>query len=216
MSERWSYTKFSTFKQCPAKYFHVYIARDVEKKPYDPGVTGHVHLEKYLKLETTSVPDEFQQALPILNNLLEFPRLEVEHTIKLDPDYSPVPAESWEYHLMSIFDVIAAVDDETAAVIDWKTGKVRDYTLQQQVAAAVLLSARPALQEIRYRNVFVHRGHSNGRSYYRQDCDKLVRRIEEHAEQVRIAAEKKDWPASPSPLCGWCPCTKEQCVFAKK
>lgn len=70
----WSYSSISTFKQCPKKYYHLKVARDVKDVGSSAMLYGnelHSAAEEYIR-DGNSLPDKFnfiQKSLDSLNKI---------------------------------------------------------------------------------------------------------------------------------------------------
>ena len=57
----WSYSSLKTFEQCPKKYFHLRVVKDVKDEGSEATIYGqevHKAAENYIKLGT-AVPERF-------------------------------------------------------------------------------------------------------------------------------------------------------------
>ena len=71
MSISWSYSSISVFKQCPKKYFHLRIAKDVVDESSIAATYGkefHTAAELYVK-DNVKLPSKFNFALPKLKEI---------------------------------------------------------------------------------------------------------------------------------------------------
>jgi CRISPR/Cas system-associated exonuclease Cas4 (RecB family) len=117
----WSYSKLGAYEQCPAKKKYRYddkVEVTVEKHPAAfRGTHMHDELEEHLGGEQLTMPDWIKPHQPYLEHLI---RGEREIKLWLDPDWQPIEEE--ERDLVAILDVLV-VDETTAQVVDYKSGK---------------------------------------------------------------------------------------------
>ena len=62
MSTAWSYSSIKTFDQCPRKYFHLKVLKDVKDSGSDATIYGqevHKAAEDYVK-DGTPIPEMFE------------------------------------------------------------------------------------------------------------------------------------------------------------
>ena len=67
----WSYSSISTFKQCPKKYYHLKVAKDVKDTGSEAMLYGnqvHKAAEDFIK-KGTPIPKKFEYLNPIVNSL---------------------------------------------------------------------------------------------------------------------------------------------------
>ena len=67
----WSYSSISTFKQCPKKYYHLKVAKDVKDKGSQALVYGnqvHKAAEEFIR-DGIEIPKKFSYMNPILDSL---------------------------------------------------------------------------------------------------------------------------------------------------
>ena len=123
---KWSYSSLSLFQQCPKKYYHLRVKKDVVEPPSRQmlyGSAAHKAAEDYIKDGTPLDPrfDFMQDTLDALKNrdgekLCEF-RLGL--TEQLEPCSFSAPDVWWR----GIADLIILEEGKTAKVVDYKTGK---------------------------------------------------------------------------------------------
>src|SRR5574340_548865 len=67
----WSYSSIKTFEQCPKKYFHLKVAKDVKDEPGEAaeyGTAVHLAAEEFIR-DGKPVPEKFSFMRPILEPL---------------------------------------------------------------------------------------------------------------------------------------------------
>ena len=71
----WSYSSIKLFDQCPKKYHHLRVLKDVKEQEGEHLVYGnevHKAAEEYVK-SGTPFPEKFGYAKPVLDTLKSFP-----------------------------------------------------------------------------------------------------------------------------------------------
>ena len=79
----WSYSSISTFKQCPKKYYHLKVARDVKDVGSSAMLYGnelHSAAEEYIR-DGNSLPDKFNFIQKLWNLFLLFLKI-IQQCIK--------------------------------------------------------------------------------------------------------------------------------------
>ena len=72
--QAWSYSSLSTFKQCPKKYYHIKVAKDVEDKGNEATIYGnelHKAAECYIKSNTPLESIKSALLYVVSNDLIE-------------------------------------------------------------------------------------------------------------------------------------------------
>ena len=140
----WSYSSIKTFDQCPKKYFHLKVIKDV-KDTMGPeaiyGTKAHTAAEDYIK-HGTPIPERFAIMRPVVETLAKFPgekhaelRLGVRKT---GTGYEPTTFFAKDVWWRGIVDLLI-VNDSTAHMVDYKTGKSSQYADTKQLELLSLL-----------------------------------------------------------------------------
>lgn len=210
----WSYSSIKTFDQCPKKYYHLRVAKDVKDDPGEAAVYGtevHQAAEDYVKLGTP-IPLKFGYMRPIVESLAAIEgdkHTELKLGVKkVGDDYEPCDFFDKDVWYRGIVDLVI-IRGQKAHMIDYKTGKNTKYadTKQLDAMAGALFVHFPDLMMIKSAlayvvcNEFIPKVHvrTEKRAYLSTFNDELVRLDEAELSGV--------WNAKSSPLCGWCPVT---------
>ena len=93
MSVTWSYSSLKTFQQCPKKYYHLKVAKDIKDPPTTATLYGqavHKAAEDFIK-DGTPIPEKFEYVRPFVETLAAIPGKQyVELELGLTRDSSPV------------------------------------------------------------------------------------------------------------------------------
>ena len=71
----WSYSSLKLFEQCPKKYYHLRVVKDVKEPPTEAIIYGkefHSAAENYIKSDTP-LPPQFNFVKSALDNLKNLP-----------------------------------------------------------------------------------------------------------------------------------------------
>jgi hypothetical protein len=71
----WSYSSIKTFSQCPKKYYHLKVAKDVKDTQGAEALFGeeaHAAAEHYIK-HGTPIPGKYKVMRPAVEALAQFP-----------------------------------------------------------------------------------------------------------------------------------------------
>jgi hypothetical protein len=202
----WTFSGLETFATCPRKYFHLKVARDVIDPPNEHSEWGHrVHeaLENRIK-DGVALPDGMTQWEPLMRNIEKLPGAKLtEVKFAVDRDFQPAPWDAaWS---RGIADLVILHED-TAAVVDYKTGK-RKPSEQLELYAAYICAHYPEVQRVLTSFVWLKDRTVDKQTFPREHVDtKIVAAFKEKSKRLESAHERESWPAKPSGLCrAWCP-----------
>lgn len=210
----WSYSSIKTFDQCPKKYYHLRVAKDVKDEPgeaADYGTAVHQAAEDYIKLGTP-IPDKFSYMRPIVESLAA---IEGEkHTeLKLGVKRGLTGYEACTFFdrdvwYRGIVDLVI-VNGDKAHMIDYKTGKNAKYADPKQLdlMAGALFLHFPELETIKSALVYVVSNEFIPKVHAAKQRDKYLLTFEQELDRLEHAELSGVWNAKTSPLCGWCPVT---------
>ena len=220
MPVQWSYSSLKTFQQCPKKYFHLKIAKDVENEGGEAANYGkivHKSAEDYIR-DGTPMPPQFSYMVPILDALKKIPGkkyCEIELGIaKKDGKFVACKFDAPNYWWHGIADLLI-VDGGVAWLVDYKTSKNAKYadTKQLDLLAAATFLHFPEVLEIKSALAFVV---SN--EFVRKEHDRVMRHkyldaMKPELDRLEAAIENKVWNPISGPLCKFCPV--KTCVHNK-
>ena len=203
-----SFSALTTFEQCPKKYYHLKIAKDVKdsmSSAGDYGVSGHKHFENRL-LKGTKLPMDLVHHEPVLSKLANARGEGLpEQKLAINKDFQPTGFFDRDVWLRAVIDYVK-IDGETAIIVDHKFGKMKDDFTQVRLCAAVFSCFEPRVKDY----------HA---AYYWAKEKKLTRQLVKNADVPEIwaemlprfeaideAAKTTDFPARKNGLCkAYCP-----------
>ena len=208
----WSYSSIKTFDQCPKKYFHLKIVKDVKDIPgeaADYGTAVHGAAELFIK-DGTPIPEKFSYMRPIMEPLAA--KKDTKHTElrlgvrKTDTGYEPTTFFAKDVWWRGIVDLLI-VNGSTAYMIDYKTGKNAKYADMKQLdlMAAATFVHYPEVQKIKSALAFVVSNEFPKKVHVREKQDEYFSVFNDQLDQLESAMDNDIWNAKTSPLCGWCP-----------
>ena len=221
----YSYSSLKTYKTCPLKYRHVYILKDVKDTTSfeaDYGSRAHKRLEEYVR----KVPED-QLSKPVVRlEDLAFCTAVADRVMR---KADQVAAElrtgvtesmratgffSNNVWLRGVIDLLA-IRGEGAWIGDWKFGKRRPDMQQLDMFALHTFVNFPTVQKITASFVWAHDKALDTKTFVRDDVPYILDAIKREVEMVETSVKHDNWPVQPSALCGWCPCTKAQCIYGQ-
>lgn len=160
----WSYSSITLFDQCPKKYYHLRVAKDIKEPESDAMLYGtdvHTAAENFMR-DGTPVPKKYEFMLPLLEKLKAIPgekHCEIKMGLKkVDGRLVPCGFFDKDVWYRGVADLIIINKDKAEArVIDYKTGKSAKYADTKQLAlmAACVFAHFPEVQKVKAGLLFV-------------------------------------------------------------
>jgi hypothetical protein len=210
----WSYSSIKTFDQCPKKYYHLKVAKDVKDTGSDATIYGqevHKAAEDYIKFGTP-IPAKFKFIEPTVaafNNIPGEKHTELKLGVKkTDAGYEPCGFFDKDVWWRGIADLLI-IDRGRGWLVDYKTSKSAKYadTMQLDLLAGAAFLHFPQLQRIKSALAFVVSNEFIKKSHDATQRDTYINTFNPELERLAGAHESGVWNAVTSPLCGWCPVT---------
>lgn len=220
-----SYSKYSTYRQCPRKYQLQYITKtykdDSDNPAFVNGKRIHKALENCLIALNSRKPlpevcSISRNGLAILNRLhSSFPVVIPEKQIAVDRYWKE---SSWfdnkTAYYRAVFDV-TAYNDKLCTIIDWKTGKVTEYDDdggQMHLAATIMFKLSPNIETIKTAFMFLEHKHTMSITFHRSQLTELVDYFEKLHTNVNA---DNTFDPKKNRYCFFCRATSEQCPYKK-
>jgi hypothetical protein len=217
----WSYSSIKTFEQCPKKYHHTRVLRDVRDEGGTAALYGkeaHTAAEEFLR-DGTPMPGRFQFMEEAVNAFAEFEgdkHVELEMGVKRgEQGFEPCSFSDPDAWWRGIADLV--IDQgERAFINDWKTGKNARYadTKQLDLLAGATFLHFPKVKKIKAALTYVVSGDFIQKEHRVELLDSYLGVFNAALEQLEAAHETGVWNAKSSGLCGWCPV--EQCPHHRR
>lgn len=192
-----SYSSISNFLQCPKKFEQVNLlkaVKDVGSEATRHGNLVHEQIERAIKGENV-IP--LQRPLDSLIETLQAIGAEVEKPVAVTKSWEPCEFTDPRAVLRGRIDALVA-SASRVAVIDWKTGKRRDNTLQATVYTAMVAPLYPG-RPIQAVFDYLDKGRDPPILILPRDAKNHVGDI------LNSIWGTKNFIPRPSGLCGWCP-----------
>jgi ATP-dependent exoDNAse (exonuclease V) beta subunit len=210
----WSYSSLKTFEQCPKKYYHLKVLKDIKDQGSTATIYGqevHSAAEEYIK-NNTPVPAKFKFIVPMLEVLAkkEGEKLtELKLGVAKTPEgYAPAEFFGVDVWWRGIADLVI-INGDTAYSVDYKTSKNAKYadTKQLDAVAAALFTHYPQLKRIKSALLFVVSKELIRKEHTADMRDSYFATFTPELERLEGAEKSGVWNAISGPLCGWCPVT---------
>lgn len=207
----WSYSSIKTFEQCPKKYFHLKVAKDVKDEPgeaADYGTAVHLAAEEFIR-DGKPIPEKFAYIRPIVERLAELPGDKMaELKLGIRKDFSPCGFFDKDVWWRGIADLLV-IDGHKAWCVDYKTGKSARYadTKQLDLLAGAVLSHFPEVTKIKSSLIYVVSGELIPKTHVITERSQYLSVFDTQLDQLDAAMENGVWNPVSSGLCPWCPVT---------
>ena len=207
----WSYSSIKTFEQCPKKYFHLRVAKDVKDEPgeaADYGTAVHLAAEEFIR-DGKPIPEKFAYIRPVVERLAALPGDKMaELKLGIRKDYSPCGFFDKDVWWRGIADLLV-IDGHRAWCVDYKTGKSARYadTKQLDLLAGAVFSHFPEVVKIKSSLIYVVSGELIPKTHVITERSQYLSVFDQQIDQLDAAMENGVWNPKSGPLCGWCPVT---------
>lgn len=208
----WSTSTIQLFHNCPHWYYREKVKKDIKpdfsSEAAEHGKYLHKRMEERLR-DGRPLPDDLLEQYPSLERHCEEllglgGDLLVEHQMAINRALQPTEWFARDAWGRAAADVLIMAGDEIT-VVDWKTGKVKEPTLQSHILAFITMCHFPA-HRVHTKFIYVKSDAVRGETYDTQkDFAFLAQYIADQMSDLAKAYEHDAWPHNPTGLCGWCP-----------
>lgn len=213
MNIAWSYSSLKTFQQCPKKYYHLKVAKDVQDKPTAATMYGqdiHRVAEDFIK-EGAPIPEKHSYVTPMLEVLDSIPGTKYcEHRMGLTRDLKPCGFLAKNVWWRGIADLLIINEEKGLAhSIDYKTGKSAKYADQQQLdlVAVAIFAHFPNIVRVKSALLFVVSKEFVRAEHVVEQRDEYIGKVLPDLDRLEQAMENGVWNPISGPLCKFCPVT---------
>lgn len=210
----WSYSSLKTFEQCPKKYYHLRVLKDVKDEGSEATIYGqevHKAAEEYIKTGTP-IPKKFEFLQDVCDafNIIDGEKhCELKLGVKRTPTgYEPCGFFDTDVWWRGVADLVI-INDNLGFSIDYKTSKNAKYADMKQldIVAAGLFTHFPQLEKVKSGLVFVVSGEFIHKEHQASMRDSYFATFDEGLDRLAGAQESGVWNANSGPLCKFCPVT---------
>ena len=212
MTTAWSYSSIKTFDQCPKKYYHLKILKDIKDTGSEATIYGqevHKAAEDYIK-DGVPIPEKFAYIRGVVEAL---GRKEGEkHTElrlgvkRIDGGYEPCKFLGKGVWWRGIADLVI-INGDTAYSVDYKTSKNAKYAdvKQLDLVAGGIFTHFPQVDKIRSALIFLVSNDVIKKDHYREHMHNYLSTFDSLLDRLEVAEESGVWNAKSGPLCRFCP-----------
>jgi CRISPR/Cas system-associated exonuclease Cas4 (RecB family) len=221
-----SWSRLSTYKQCPLKFHLTYISKSFKEEEKSihliKGEQLHKQLEDYIlaKNGAAAMPlgfsEEVKGALPYVDKLYSiYDNIYPEAQVACDINWQPAEWFGKNVAWRAIWDA-SCLKKDTCFLPDWKSGKVyplgKDYG-QLHLSAVIALKRWSQLPEVNAAYVYIEHQKIVPIKVTREELPVVQLYFEKEFEKVQ---NEKAWEPTANSNCTYCQATKAQCKFSRK
>lgn len=212
--EPWSYSWIKTFDQCPKKYFHLKVAKDIKDTGSEHIAYGnevHSAAEQYVK-QDIPIPAKFSYMNKVVDALKAIPgekHCELKLGVEKTPEgYKPCDFFSKDVWYRGVVDLLI-VNGKKGFIVDYKTGKNAKYadTKQLDLMAGATFVHYPELKSIKSALAYVVSNEFIKKNHVAEDKGRYLEVFAPELDRLNHAHDSGVWNPNSGPLCGWCPVT---------
>ena len=201
----WSYSSIKMYDQCPKKYYHIKVLKDVVEPSTDAityGKNFHLAAERYVR-DNVPLPSQFDFVKSALDNLKQLEGEKFcEYEMGLTSNLEPCKFKDENVWWRGIADLLILNGDE-ARCIDYKTGTSAKYadTDQLELMALAVFKHFPQIKKVKAGLLFVVSKNFVKDSYSIENQDKMWMKWFNEFNRMKFSYENNIWNPRPSGLC---------------
>lgn len=217
MSIVWSFSSLKTFQQCPKKYYHTKIAKDVVEPDTQATLYGksvHTAAEEYIR-DGIPVPPQYaymQQTLDTLKAIDGEKHCEMKLGFTKDLKACEFHAPDVWWH--GIADLVVINEKKKLAYsVDYKTSKSARYAdvKQLDLVATGIFAKFPQIERVKSALLFVVSKEFVKAEHHAAMVPKYVEKPAQDVARIEAALENGVWNPVQGPLCRFC--SVKQCEY---
>lgn len=206
----WSHSALTNFENCPKKFYHLRVAKDVTDTPGDAALWGqrvHTFLENRIR-DGAELPPELQEYEDIVQRVMpasDDVQVLVEQQLSITRAFQPCEWMAEDVWCRGIVD-FGLLRPGKAVLLDWKTGKRKVDNDQLQLFALLGFAHYPEVDFISTGFIWLKEGKIDVKHFRRDEIHELWQTFLPRVSRMERAYAKDAWPVKPSGLCrAWCP-----------
>ena len=202
---KWSYSSLGLFQQCPKKYYHLRVLKDVKDPETEAILYGkrvHEAAEFYIGKDEP-LPTPFVQFQGVLDMLKEMPGDKLcEYKMGLTSDLRACGFFDENVWFRGVADLVI-INGDTARVIDYKTGKSAQYadTKQLELMALAIFKHFPKVRRVKAGLVFLVSNDFVKADYDKSDSPNAWIKWIQETDRLQAAHDNDVWNAKPNFTC---------------
>lgn len=207
----WSHTALSDFKNCPWSFHETRVTKRIKREQGEEAAWGEYVHKKFEFRQATkeSLPPELVEHEPFMQRLEALPgtKMYVEQKVALNKRAQPCGFFDKDVWWRGVIDwKKLAPADERVALVDYKTGKVKDDFAQLKLFALHTFALYPQARIVDARYYWTQTGTDSRKVFGRDEIPAMWAEFIPDLKQYKMAFDTDTWQKRQSGLChGWCP-----------
>lgn len=208
----WSYSSLALYQQCPKKYYHLKVVKDIKEPLGEAIIFGneiHKIAEEYVG-KGRPIPEKYNHIEPALRSLKDMPGEKLcENKLGLTAELEPCGFFDRNVWWRGVADLIILQGD-TALTVDYKTGKSSKYAelKQLEIVSLAIFKHFPEVKKVKAGLMFLFADDFIKTAYLADSQEELWGSWISDVGQLKASVENNMWNPKPNFTCrGWCPVT---------
>jgi hypothetical protein len=211
----WTWSKLKNFTTCPRRYYNYEVAKTVKEPESDALRAGnalHAHFDARIS-KGTPLPLGYGQYEDLCAKLAGAPGvIHTEQKLALTSEFKPTTWFGKDVWLRAIVDYAVVRPNQTATVLDFKTGRPSDDLTQLQILSATMFHHDTKLQRVKAALMFVGHGQVEQGEFTRASLPEIWSEVLPRVKQLSQARQENNYPPRQSGLCKK-DCAVSSCEF---
>ena len=210
MSIVWSFSSLKTFQQCPKKYYHVKVAKDIKESDTVATLYGksvHTAAEEYIR-DGVPVPEKFAYLRDTLNHLKAIEGEKYcELKLGLAKDLKACDFDAPDVWWHGIADLVVINHEKKLAhSVDYKTSKSARYadTKQLDLVALGIFALFPNIVRVKSALAFVVSKEFVAAEHHAAMANTYIEKPAQDVARIEAALKNGVWNPVQGPLCKFC------------
>ena len=205
----WSYSRLKNFEACPKKHYEVDITKRAKEEESEQLLWGnrvHDAFAKRLGEKQAPFPKGMEHLEVWAEKLVTSPGIiHVENKLALTRDFGACGFFDPGVWFRAVGDVIK-INGPVALIVDWKTGKILEDSVQLALSAACVFAKYPEVKRVRSRFAWLKENATSDEDFTPADMAPMWKRLLPRIEALEHAHNTTTYQAKPGGLCrNWCP-----------
>lgn len=219
LSKPWSFSSLTSYETCPKRYQLTRVTKQVVEPQTEATTAGsrvHDFLERYAlgSLIYDELPEDIKPMSRYVDKIWTYEgKRIVEQQLAVDRNLRPCDWDDPNAWCRGIID-IGVVGENTAYLLDWKTGKVKDDHDQLRLFAVLAFAHYPWIEKAVTGYIWLKFKKVTKASFTTADRGEIWGEYIQRVKRLELSFDNDKWVPRPSGLCkNWCPVGKKLCGY---
>lgn len=206
----WSFSRLRGYQSCAKRFYHVNVLKDFAEEESDALSWGNqVHAAIRARItKNTPLPLGMGQWENLCIDTLRRAKggkVYTEQKLGMNREFGPSGFFDTSVWLRTVLDLLV-IKNNVALIIDWKTGRKDEESVQLGLFAAVVFAHQPQVLACRSEYHWLGGGEPTRKDFRRGGMNEFWSGVLPDVTQLEQAFNTTTFPARPSGLCRkWCP-----------